>query len=189
MTYTSPLDGMTFDEPGRDTGDLLLEHYASTHSGKPRDELLGRRAECIARAAELKGYGRLSQAQAREADDLIAEQIILDDLVSKSDVEIRRAKIEHLERVAADPANREGPESGSRPGDAPALVTRPGDQPETAQQIIARSGNPWAARSGPLDGHASYGRGDPPRRASSPVLISRWRCWRARSPASCPAKA
>ena len=164
MTYTSPLDGMTFDEPQRyhsdgDAGDVLLEHYRAEHGGKGRDDLLGRRAECIARAAELKGYGRLSQAQAREADDLIAEQIILDDLVTRSDVEIRRAKIEHLERVAADPANREGPESGSRPG-APALVTRPGDQPETAEQIIARSGNPWAARSGPLDGHTSYGRTD-----------------------------
>jgi HK97 family phage major capsid protein len=165
MTYTSPLDGMTFDEPQRyhgdgGAGDMLLEHYRAEHAGKPRDDLLVRRAECIARAAELKGYGRLSQAQAREADDLIAEQIILDDLVTRSDVEIRRAKIEHLERVAADPANLEGPDSGSRPGGAPALVTRPGDQPETAQQIIARSGNPWAARSGPLDGHTTYGRID-----------------------------
>jgi hypothetical protein len=96
---------MNFDEPQRnhgdgDAGDLLLEHYASEHGGKPRDELLGRRAECIARAAELKGYGRLSQAQAREADDLIAEQIILDDLVSKSDVELRRAKIADITRIA-----------------------------------------------------------------------------------------
>jgi hypothetical protein len=68
MTYTSPLDGMNFDEPqryhgGGDAGDLLLEHYQAEHGGKPRDELLGRRAECIARAAELKGYGRLSQAR------------------------------------------------------------------------------------------------------------------------------
>jgi HK97 family phage major capsid protein len=160
MTYTSPLDGMNFDEPKRyhgdgDAGDVLLEHYASVHGGKPRDELLGRRAECIARAAELKGYGRLSQAQAREADDLIAEQIILDDLVSKSDVEIRRAKIEHLERVAADPANLE------RPGGTPALVKDARrDRRETAAEIVTRSGNPWAVRNDPLDGHTSYGRGD-----------------------------
>jgi HK97 family phage major capsid protein len=160
MTYTSPIDGMTFDKPGRDTGDLLLEHYASAHGGKPRDELLGRRAECIARAAELKGYGRLSQAQAREADDLIAEQIILDDLVTRSDVEIRRSKIEHATALMGDQGNLEGPESGSRPPGVPALVTRPGDQPESAQQIIARSGNPWAVRGGPLDGHAAYGRTD-----------------------------
>jgi hypothetical protein len=120
---------MNFDEPKRyhgdrerDAGDVLLEHYSAEHGGKPRDELLGRRAECIARAAELKGYGRLSQAQAREADDLIAEQIILDDLVSKGDIEIRRAKIERGRELMADPANLEGPESGSRPGGAPALV-------------------------------------------------------------------
>jgi HK97 family phage major capsid protein len=158
MTYTSPLDGMTFGEPQRyhgdrerDAGDVLLEHYRAEHGGKGRDDLLARRAECIARAAELKGYGRLSQAQAREADDLIAEQIILDDLVTRSDVEIRRAKIEHLERVAADPANLEGPGSGTQPGGAPALVKGLGDRRETAAEIIQRSGNPWRDRdSGPL---------------------------------------
>jgi HK97 family phage major capsid protein len=158
MTYTSPLDGMTFGEPQRyhgdrerDAGDVLLEHYRAEHGGKGRDDLLARPAECIARAAELKGYGRLSQAQAREADDLIAEQIILDDLVTRSDVEIRRAKIEHLERVAADPANLEGPGSGTQPGGAPALVKGLGDRRETAAEIIQRSGNPWRDRdSGPL---------------------------------------
>src|SRR5260370_34401660 len=72
-----------------DAGYELIDHYRAEHGSKGRDELLGRRAECIARAAELKGYGRLSQAQAREADDLIAEQIILDDLVGKRRVELR----------------------------------------------------------------------------------------------------
>src|SRR5258708_30028698 len=118
MTYTSPLDGMTFSEPPRhhgdgDAGDLLLEHYRSEHGGKSRDELLGRRAECIARAADLKGYGRLSQAQSREADDLIAEQIILDDLVTKGDIEARRSKIEAITRTAADESNLERPYGAS----------------------------------------------------------------------------
>jgi Phage capsid family len=148
MTYTSPLDGMTFDEPGRDTGDVLLDHYRSEHGGRPRAELLGRRAECIARAAELKGYGRLSQAQAREADDLIAEQIILDDLVTRSDVEIRRSKIEQGRQVMADPANREGPEGAVG---APALVKGLGDRLETAAEVIQRMGNPWRQEGGPLN--------------------------------------
>jgi HK97 family phage major capsid protein len=154
MSYTSPLDGMTFDEPRRyhgdgDAGDVLLEQYRAEHGGKGRDDLLGRRAECIARAAELNGYGRLSQAQAREADDLIAEQIILDDLVTRSDVEIRRAKIEHIARVAADPANLEGPGSGSQPGGAPALVKGLGDRRETAAEVIQRTrSNPWRREDG-----------------------------------------
>jgi HK97 family phage major capsid protein len=154
MTYTSPLDGATFNEPQRyhgdgDAGDVLLEHYRAEHGGKARDDLLGRRAECIARAADLKGYGRLSQAQAREADDLIAEQIILDDLVSKSDVEMRRSVIERGKALMGDAANREGPDSGSQLGGAPALVTRAGDQPETPQQTIQRMrSNPWRHEDG-----------------------------------------
>ena len=159
MTYVSPLDGTTFDEPGRDTGDLLLEHYRAEHDGKPRDELLARRAECITWDAELKGYGRLSQAQAREADDLIAEQIILDHPVSRSDVEIRRSKIADLTHIAADPSNLERPAGFDG---APALVKGLGDRPETAGEIIQRAGgdNPWAVRSDPLAGHTSYGRAD-----------------------------
>jgi HK97 family phage major capsid protein len=161
MTYTSPLDGMNFDEPKRyhgegDAGDVLLEHYSAEHGGKPRDELLGRRAECIARAAELKGYGRLSQAQAREADDLIAEQIILDDLVTKSDVEIRRVKIERGRELMADEGNLERP--GGTVG-APALVKDARrDRRESAAEIVTRSGNPWRAEGGgPLAGHTTYG--------------------------------
>jgi HK97 family phage major capsid protein len=132
----------------------LLEHYLDAHGGKPRSELTGRREEIITRTAELEGYPRRSQAQAAELDGLIAEQIAVDDLIKRDDVEIRRAKIAEITRIAQDESNLE------RPAGAPSLVTRPGDQPETAQQIIARSGNPWAARSGPLDGHTSYGRGD-----------------------------
>ena len=135
----------------------LLEHYFDAHTGKPRSELTARREQIITRTAELEGYSRRSQAQAAELDGLIAEQIAVDDLIKRDDVEIRRAKIERATALMADEGNLERPGGGIG---APALVTRPGDQPETAQQIIARSGNPWAARSGPLDGHTSYGRAD-----------------------------
>ena len=96
MTYTSPLDGATFREPPRsgsgDAGDLLLEHYRAEHGGKHRAELDARRAQVIDRAAELGGYGRPSTAQAREADDLIAEQIVLDNLISQEEVRpVRRS--------------------------------------------------------------------------------------------------
>jgi hypothetical protein len=167
MTYTSPLDGAAFDEPYRsapgDAGQLLLEHYDTEHRGKPRAELDGRRAECIARAAELKGYGRLSGAQAREADDLIAEQIIIDDLIKQSDVEARRSKIADLERLRHDPANCEAPDSGSHPGGkpgAPALVANPGTRVESPQETLQRMrSDPWRGPDGdPLAGHTSYGR-------------------------------
>jgi HK97 family phage major capsid protein len=163
MTYTSPIDGMTFDEPGRDAGDVLLEHYRSEHGGKPRDELLARRAEIISRNAELKGYGRLSQAQAREADDLIAEGIIVDDLVSKSDVDIRRAKIEAITRTAADEGNLERPDSGSQPGGRPGAPALIGDRnrAETAGETISRMrSNPWrSADGGPLANRADTAAG------------------------------
>ena len=71
----------------------LLEHYLDAHAGKPRTELTARRAEIITRTAELEGYSRRSQAQAGELDGLIAEQIAVDDLIKRADVETRRAEI------------------------------------------------------------------------------------------------
>lgn len=149
------------DRQASDGGHELLDRYRAEHGGKPRAELLDRRTACIARAAELKGYGRLSQAQAREADDLIAEQIILDDLVTKSDVEIRRAKIEAGTRLMADEANLERPAGarpdGARPG-APAFVKgKLGTRLESATETIQRAGNPWRDQGGPLTGETAAG--------------------------------
>jgi hypothetical protein len=162
MTYTSPLDGATFDEPARYHGeDGPLEHYLGAHAGKPRADLTARRSEIITRTAELESYGRRSQAQSVELNDLIAEQIAVDDLIKRADVEIRRAKIEEITRIAQDPANLERPDGG-KPG-APALVKGLGDRAETASEIMQRAaaGNPWAVRSDPLAGHTSYGRATP----------------------------
>ena len=92
MTYTSPLDGATFDEPPRYHGeDGPLEHYLDAHCGRPRAELAARRTEIIDRTAELEGYPRRSQAQAAELDGLIAEAIAVDDAIKCADVEIRRS--------------------------------------------------------------------------------------------------
>lgn len=130
----------------------LLERYLDAHTGKPRPELTARREQIIARTAELESYGRRSQAQTAELDDLIAEQIAVDDLIKRADVEIRRSKIAQIGRIAADPANLEGPGSGTQPYGAPALVKGLGDRLESAAEVVQRSGNPWAVRSGPLDG-------------------------------------
>jgi len=71
--------------------------------------------------------------------------------VSKGDIEIRRAKVERGMALMSDPANLEGPESGSRPG-APALVKGLGDRAETAAEVIQRMRtNPWRHEDGPVN--------------------------------------
>ena len=132
----------------------LLEHYLDAHTGKPRSELTGRREQIITRTAELEGYPRRSQAQAAELDGLVAEQIAVDDLIKRADVEIRRAKIEAITRTAADPANCEGPDAGSRPYGAsgPGLVKDARhDRLETPAESLQRMGtDPWRDQGGPL---------------------------------------
>ncbi len=143
----------------------LLEHYLDTHRGKPRPLLIERREQIITRTAELEGYERRSQPQADELGVLIAEQIAVDDLIKRADVEIRRAKIEEIRRIAQDPANREaGSDPGyrdpaARPGPgAPALIRQPGTRLESAAETIQRAGNPWRTQDGgPLAGHTTYG--------------------------------
>jgi HK97 family phage major capsid protein len=152
------------DDPGPA---VRLDYYMAEHRGKPKDELVGRRSECVTRAAELKGYGRLTQAQADEASELAAEMLTLDELVMEADVAIRAETISRGMELMKDPANCEGPNG---PVGAPALVKGLGDsRRESAGEIAARSGNPWAAvRSDPLNGHTSYGRTD-----TSAGIISR----------------
>jgi len=132
----------------------LLEHYLDAHTGKPRSELTGRREQIIARTAELEGYPRRSQAQAAELDGLIAEQIAVDDLIKRADVEIRRSEIDRISQIAADPANCERPDSGSRPYGAsgPGLVKDARrDRLETPAESLQRMGtDPWRDQGGPL---------------------------------------
>jgi hypothetical protein len=143
---------------------VLLDRYTSQHRGKGKADLLARRSECVTRSAELKGYEHLSQAQRNECNELAAEMLTLDELVMEADVATRAESLERIKRAAMDPANLE---AGCDPGpggqrEAPALVRGLGDRRrETAGEIAARSGNPWAAtRFDPLAGHTSYGRTD-----------------------------
>jgi hypothetical protein len=116
--------------------DQILEHYFGAHAGESRAELLARREQIITRTAELEGYARRSQAQADELDGLIAEQIAVDDLIKRADVEIRRSKIDGIRRAAADPANLERPDGTIG---APAVVKGPlGTRLERAGDDSAR---------------------------------------------------
>lgn len=132
----------------------LLEHYLDAHAGKPRTELTARRAEIITRTAELEGYSRRSQAQAGELDGLIAEQIAVDDLIKRADVETRRAEIDRITRMAADESNLERP--GGAIG-APAVVKGLGDPAERPAEVIQRIGNPWRDGGGPLNRETGAG--------------------------------
>src|SRR5690242_20480826 len=132
----------------------LLEHYLDAHTGKPRTELTARREQIITRTAELEGYSRRSQAQADELDGLIAEQIAVDDLIKRTDVETRRAEIDRITRMAADESNLERP--GGAIG-APAVVKQLGDRQERPAETIQRMGNPWRAEGGPLNRESTAG--------------------------------
>ena len=137
----------------------LLEHYLDAHAGQPRSELAARRSQIISRTAELEAYSRRSQAQSDELDGLIAEQIAVDDLIKRADVAARQAQISRGMSAMKDPANREGPDSGSNPYGAPAYVKgKLGDRLESAAETVGRA-NPWRGPDGdPLYGHTSYGR-------------------------------
>lgn len=117
----------------------LLQHYLDAHDARPRPELAARREEIITRTAELESYARRSQAQNDELGGLIAEQIAVDDLIKRHDVDARRAEISRVEQAAADPANCESGDGGG----APALVRGLGDRRETPAEVIQRAGNPW----------------------------------------------
>jgi HK97 family phage major capsid protein len=111
------------------------------------DDPLEREGEIRERLRDLEADPQVTErSHGAERDQLIGEY-----------TEIRRAvraaEVARGMAAMADPGNREGPGDGSQPGGkpgAPAYVRNPGDQPETAQQIIARSGDPWSARSAPL---------------------------------------
>jgi HK97 family phage major capsid protein len=147
------------------SSEQLVEHFRSQHAAKSRAELDARRAECIDRAAELKGYEHLSQAQRTETDVLAAEMLMLDELVMEDDVNTRAAKraadLERVRFAAQDPANLERPAGCT--GGGPALVKGLGDRRESADETLQRFrsaglSNPWrASDGGPLTGHTTYG--------------------------------
>src|SRR5206468_10933535 len=94
-------------------------------------------------------FGRRSQARSDECNEVDAEMLTVAELVMEADVHARAEKIEHIKRVAQDPANLEGP--ATFPG-APALVSdRRSDRLERPDEVIQRlRSNPWRDASGPL---------------------------------------
>src|SRR5689334_19155205 len=90
------------------------------------DECSARRAEVNDRAAVLRGYANLSQVQRAELEDCAAGVVVLDEIVGEKMTAQRAEKIEHIRRLAQDPANLERPD-GYSGGGAP-LVKGLGDR-------------------------------------------------------------
>jgi HK97 family phage major capsid protein len=132
--------------------------YNQRHEGGTRESWAARKSEINGRLAELDGYPRRSNAQDAEVSELIAEQAVLALLLDQADVAARSEKIEHLKRVASDPANREGPDGGTQPYGAPAVVKGLGDRTETPAESLQRMrSNPWQDGGGPLNRETGAG--------------------------------
>jgi HK97 family phage major capsid protein len=118
---------------------------------RPLEAVLERRADLAGRQEQLTGYANRSYPQEREFDQNAAEIIFLDEIAGEKQVEARQSVIARGMAAMANPGNLEGPDSGSRPGGAPALVKGLGDRRETPAEVIQRAGNPWRDQdSGPL---------------------------------------
>jgi HK97 family phage major capsid protein len=155
MTYTytaAPFSPTTHFEQFHD-------HVRGEWEPRTLDDCLAHRADLGTRIDQLRAYSARSQPQESELEDATGATVVLDELISEKTLAKRSADIERVKRAAMDPANRE---AGWDPGQvadrgAPPLVKGLGDRRETAGEIMARSGNPWAAvRSDPLAGHTSY---------------------------------
>ncbi len=120
-----------------------------------------RRGKVIEGKAVLGSYARRSKSQEDEVVRLDAELMVLDTAIADRETAARsqhaaqRAeKIAEISRAAMDPANLEGPDSGSRPYGAsgPALVKDARrDRLESPDEVIQRMGsNPWRHEDGPV---------------------------------------
>jgi HK97 family phage major capsid protein len=156
MTYTYTAAPFS---PRTDFGQFH-DHVVAEWGERSLDDCLAHRADLSTRIDVLGGYPNRSQPQDAEFEDATAAAVVLDELISGKTLAKRSADIEHVRRAAMDPANCEGPNPGPAGPGAPALVKGLGDRRESAAEIVSRSGNPWSARSAPLDGHTSYGRTD-----------------------------
>jgi HK97 family phage major capsid protein len=106
--------------------------------------LRARRAEVTDRMAVLSGYAErgthLTGGQRDELERLAVEQSVLGGRIDAKEVIERRDKLEHIKRVAQDPRNREGGDAGGAPG---FVADMRAGRLESAQQVIARAGDPW----------------------------------------------
>jgi HK97 family phage major capsid protein len=153
MTYTAaPYSPRTQFEQFR-------EHIRGEWEPRSLDECVARRAELGARVTELDGYRALSQPQESEREDACGATVILDELIAEKTMAQRAEKIEHLRRVAQNPANLERSVPDGQVNGAPALVGNPGTRVESADETLQRMrSNPWkGGDGGPLAGHTTYG--------------------------------
>jgi HK97 family phage major capsid protein len=129
------------DAVGERFGRFMAQHKDGQRSG-----WLTRRTEITAELARLEGYARRSKAQDEQLDELVGELTVLGSLIDQDDVRVRSENIEHIKRLAQDPANLE------RPIGAPALVSdRRSDRLERPDEVIQRMrSNPWRDADGPL---------------------------------------
>ncbi len=125
-----------------------FERYVAKHKGGQRAGWLTRRSEISDELARLEGYGRRTNDQDEQLEELTSELTVLGTLIDQDDVAVRRAEqIEHIKRAAQDPANLERPDGV---GGAPPLVRQPGTRIESAAETVQRS-NPWRSPDrGPL---------------------------------------
>jgi HK97 family phage major capsid protein len=127
----------------------FAEHVRGQWEPRSLDDCLARRAELGERVNVLDGYQNLSQQQEAERDDACGEQVILDELISAKTLAQRAEKIEHLHRVAQNPANLEGSVPGQQ---APSLVKGLGDRREQPGEVLQRMrSNPWRHEDGPIN--------------------------------------
>jgi HK97 family phage major capsid protein len=106
--------------------------------------LRARRSEVTERLAVLSGYAErgshLTGGQRDELDRLAVEQSVLGGRIDAKEVLEHRERLDRVKRAAADPANLEDGDAGQAPGFVRDM--RAG-RLESAQQLVARAGNPW----------------------------------------------
>lgn len=113
------------------------------------DDLITRRGELAERNGTLESFSHRSRPQDDELDRNTAEIVVLDELAGELRTAERAEKIAGITRLASDPANLEHPDG------APALVKGLGDRHETADEVIARAGNPWLYQRSPVAGEGT----------------------------------
>ena len=132
------------------------DHIRSLWVSRSLDEVAARRAELGDAAGSMPDQDR---------EIACAEIVFLDEVIGEKHAEVRRSRIEGIERAAQDPANLEagwdtGPPGLSRERPrVPSLVREPGTRVESAAETIQRCrSNPWRdPDNGPLSRETAAG--------------------------------
>jgi HK97 family phage major capsid protein len=149
--------GQVFYEPGDSEPDKTSERwdeFLRAHQAGSRDGWVARRADCLDVIAVLREYPRRSNAQQEDLDRRTVELGVIESLIADDDIRVRSEAVARGMAAMANPANREGPDSGSQLGGVPALVKQLGDRVERPDEVVQRMGNPWRDSDGPLSHRA-----------------------------------